>query len=272
MWVHNNGLRIPRDTAGVGVAQYASAQDSDNDARQLFEAGQVLYESGEFEQAGRMFERSYALSQRTSLLYNAYLAYRDGQFQVEAARVLRQYLDQPDAQDRARLAPRLEALERANARGAAAEPEVSGGAEPTAPPEEQPEEQHSESPSTPVDRESPSSGRSPLGPVLVGAGGVVLVVGGVMGIMATKDANTLEDRCVNFVCSPDDIGLRDRSQRRGNASTALLVGGGVTAAIGVLVWVLSGRDDEESEVTANRPRLDFGCDGQGCAAAVRGTF
>jgi tetratricopeptide (TPR) repeat protein len=98
----------------------AEAQERDEDARQIFQAAQLLYEDGEFEQAGRMFERAYELSQRTSLLYNAYLAYRDGQMQADAARVLRQYLDQPDAQDRERLTPRLAALERANAEGGVA--------------------------------------------------------------------------------------------------------------------------------------------------------
>ncbi len=237
----------------------AEAQQRDEDARQIFQAAQLLYEDGEFEQAGRMFERAYELSQRTSLLYNAYLAYRDGQMQADAARVLRQYLDQPDAQDRERLTPRLAALERANAEGAVAPDAVSE------PPVE------ASSSEDPGDADASESSPNVAGPVLVSAGGAMLAVGAVMGVLASKDADTLADRCVDFVCSPDDRSLHDRSQRRGNAGTALLIGGGVSAVAGVILWiVMGGGDDADAEPA--RARLDLGCDGRGCAAAVRGTF
>jgi hypothetical protein len=98
----------------------------------------------------------------------------------------------------------------------------------------------------------------------------MLAVGAVMGVLASKDADTLADRCVDFVCSPDDRSLHDRSQRRGNAGTALLIGGGVSAVAGVILWIVMGGDDADAEPA--RARLDLGCDGQGCAAAVRGTF
>lgn len=245
----------------------AEAQERDDDARQIFQAAQVLYEDGEFEQAGRMFERAYELSQRTSLLYNAYLAYRDGQMQTDAARVLRQYLDQPDAQDRERLTPRLAALERANAEAEASpqtegEPAVEGSAAGAGSPE----------PSTDGPGADGSSESSPnvVGPLLVGAGGAMLAVGAVMGVLASKDADTLAERCTDFVCSPDERSLHDRSQRRGNTSTALLVGGGVSAVAGVILWIVMSGDDADAEPA--RARLDLGCDSRGCAAAVRGTF
>jgi tetratricopeptide (TPR) repeat protein len=240
----------------------AEAQaDRDGDARQLFEAAQLLYDDGEFEQAGRMFERAYELSNRTSLLYNAYLAYRDGQMQVDAARVLRQYLDLPDAQDRDRLTPRLEALERANAEAASAPTQEPGAAD---------TQTSAVGTEAPEDTTESSSSPNVVGPLLVGAGGAMLAVGAVMGVLANKDADTLSDRCENFVCSADDRSLHDRSQRRGNASTALLIGGGVSAVAGVVLWIVMGRGDDDAEPA--RARFDLGCDGQGCAAAVRGTF
>ena len=244
----------------------AQAQERDDDARQTFQAAQVLYEDGAFEQAGRMFERAYELSHRTSLLYNPYLAYRDGPMQTDAARVLRQYLDQPDAQDRERLTPRLAALERANAEAEASpqaegEPAVDGFASGDGSPEPS-----ADAPGTDGSSESPNV----VGPLLVGAGGAMLAVGAVMGVLANKDADTLAERCTDFVCSPDERSLHDRSQRRGNASTALLVGGGVSAVAGVILWIVMGGADADAEPA--RARLDLGGDGRGCAAAVRGTF
>ncbi len=269
---------------GVVRAQAADApSDRDQDARQLFQAAQVLYTDGDFERAGQMFESAYELSGRTQMLYNAYLAYRDGQMHADAQRVLGQYLDQPDAQNRHQLEARLAALQRA-----AEESERSGASEETraesvassddpgdsgeVPATATPEEAASD---TDVTHElEGTSGRSAVGPVVVGAGAALLIVGGVMGIMATKDANTLAERCVGTLCSPDDIGLRDQSRRRGNASTALLVGGGLTAALGAVLWALRGRAaDTEGDASASvRPRVDVGCNGHSCAALVRGNF
>jgi tetratricopeptide (TPR) repeat protein len=253
----------------VCLPAMAEAQERDADARRIFEAAQVLYEDGEFQQAGRMFERAYEFSQRTSLLYNAYLAYRDAQMQADAARTLRLYLDRPDAQDRERLTPRLAALERANAAGTATPPNLGDAPPPDGVPVDRVAASGSSDESvTPVETDEDDPSPNLAGPLLVSAGGAALAVGVVMGVLATNDADALGDRCVDFVCSPDARSLRDRSQRRGNASTALLVGGGVSAVAGVILWFVLRDHDEEPA----RARLDVGCTGQGCSAAVRGSF
>jgi len=55
----------------AGAATSAAAQDSrDDEARALFDAGEIAYSDGRFEDAEGYFRRSYELSGRTELLYN----------------------------------------------------------------------------------------------------------------------------------------------------------------------------------------------------------
>src|SRR5262245_26705132 len=96
----------PTETMEQSTA--TDADMTDQQARGHFRLGRELYSQGRFADAAKEFEIAYGLSGRGSLLYNVYLAYRDAQDTVNAARALRGYLTAvADAPDRPHLEARL---------------------------------------------------------------------------------------------------------------------------------------------------------------------
>src|SRR5690606_17209085 len=76
----------------LGATQGVRAQDinsqDDATAKAHFDAGSGHYTAGRFDEAGAEFMKAYELSKRPKLLFNAYLAFRDGGNDVWAAKVL----------------------------------------------------------------------------------------------------------------------------------------------------------------------------------------
>ena len=108
--------------AGPALAQQPSEAPSESvglgpdeeEARAHFNLAQLQYRRGRFLDAATEFEAAYALSPRAELLYNIYIAYRDGGDLDSAARSLRRLLESdplPRTLDREHLGARLEALE-----------------------------------------------------------------------------------------------------------------------------------------------------------------
>lgn len=93
-----------------------SAQDSEAIARAQFRLGEAYLLEGRFVEAGAAFESAYKASGRAALLYNAYVAYRDGQELERAAEALRAYLAADPSQDTSLMRGRLAALEEEIAR------------------------------------------------------------------------------------------------------------------------------------------------------------
>lgn len=52
-------------------------QLADEQARAHFRVGQSMYDAGRFAEAAHEFEEAFRLSQRSELLFNAYVAFRD---------------------------------------------------------------------------------------------------------------------------------------------------------------------------------------------------
>jgi hypothetical protein len=94
----------------LSPASITSAQD-DRRARLHFESGASYYESGEYEDALREFQRAYELSRRPQLLFNISLCYQNlGDFERAAAYLERYLNEAPDVENRANLEIRLRRL------------------------------------------------------------------------------------------------------------------------------------------------------------------
>lgn len=90
------------------------------------------------------------------------------------------------------------------------------------------------------------------GIVLVSFGGAALAVGGVFGGLAFSAVSSAKGVCKGDVCpasASDDI---DRSKTFGNVSTGLFIGGGVVAAVGVVLTIVApgGKKGDEGKETA----------------------
>ena len=234
------------------VADDGTGAERDGDARLLFELATRHYNRGEFDQAADAYRRSYEASARPQLLYNMYLAYRDGGRSAEAASALRRYLSEVDDEDieadRELLEGRLAVLEEAAAREADEQVDHEEGVTP----------EHQEPP--PVETRGVAIG----GVVLASVGGAALVVGIVTGVMASGVESDLESACTNMVCPSEFAGDIERGQRLARTTDAILFGGAALAVGGVL-WMLIGRSDGDSNVSAS-------CDGVGCMLQARGEF
>jgi tetratricopeptide (TPR) repeat protein len=123
-----------------GQASQAGSSDGpaeayDQEARTLFQAGTMAYSDGRFEEAMRLFEKSYELSRRPSLLFNIASAAERLRMEAEAVAAYEKYLEQvQDAPNRKFVESRLEVLRRQLERQASQEQAAAQGAEPTAVP------------------------------------------------------------------------------------------------------------------------------------------
>ncbi len=101
--------RVPTNEA----TDSGAGGDEEERAMRLFRAGQALYEAGEFVRAAEAFEEAYRIASRPLLLFNAYVAWRDGGRFERAASALRAYLETTPSNEAGRgaLERRLSRLE-----------------------------------------------------------------------------------------------------------------------------------------------------------------
>ena len=96
---------------GQGIIQMQENQmGNDERAKAHFRVGQSLYDAGRFNEAAEEWEKAFELSQRSELLYNVYVAYRDAASSTDKAiGALRRYLQlgQIEATRRLQLEARL---------------------------------------------------------------------------------------------------------------------------------------------------------------------
>lgn len=95
----------------------------------------------------------------------------------------------------------------------------------------------------PVETDAPkpaSSGKMrTAGLVVAGAGGVMLVAGAVTGLMSKSALSTARDQCRGSKCPESSRSDFDRAKSLATITNVLFVGGGVAAAAGVTLFVVS---------------------------------
>lgn len=237
----------------VGAGRSVHAQDSDDDARTLFEGARIHYDRGEFEEAAESFTSAFDISGRTQLLYNIYLAHRDAGNPGEAAVALRRYLEEMPAEEladqRELLEGRLESLE------------------------SQAAAQTNESESPVVIEDPDDAQRSPAQPetsgpiggvVLLAVGGAAVVAGVVTAIVTSGIEGDLEEACTNMICGPDQQENIDRGKTMALLTDILLIGGATLAVGGALWWILGRSEDSVTPSVA--------CVSDGCRLSVQGSF
>jgi hypothetical protein len=90
---------------------------------------------------------------------------------------------------------------------------------------------------------SPSSPMRTVGFIVGGAGVVGVSVGAVFGLFAMTKNNASKDECnANNVCKPHGKELRDDAQSAGNVSTAFFIAGGVLAAAGLVMVLVTPKE------------------------------
>lgn len=245
----------------------------DEQARSRFRIGQALYNEGRFLEAAREFESSYELSNRSSLLFNAYLSYRDAGRLDDSVRVLERYLGaDPDVEDADRLRQRLAAMrvqlndEQERARAEQAERERLEAEQERLERERIRAERDAE-----LARERARRAEQGLNPIgyIVGGIGLSIVAGGaVAGGIARNRVSDLEDNCPNDRCALtfNLESKRDSADRAILTADILLATGIAVTAVGIGLLFLK----RSTESTA--PDVSFGCGPNGCNAEMRVGF
>ncbi len=107
---------------------------------------------------------------------------------------------------------------------------------------------------------------SPIGPIVMAAGGALLIAGFSIGGVALAQDGDFAARCPDrSACDASLQADYDGARALATAGDALWIAGALTAAAGlVLTFVLTD--------TADSPSASLRCGPVGCAASVRGTF
>ena len=159
----------------------AQETEADVEARNLFVAGQNAFGNGFYARAVDFFERAYALSHRSGLLYNiAFAADRD-RSDARALEAYRAYLAaEPETERRAEVEARIAFLEAAQA----------------PPPEPEP---FAEAPEVEIAADAPQSdsggGFHPAGIATLVGGGVLLASFGVFATLSELEDQRLASSC-----------------------------------------------------------------------------
>jgi hypothetical protein len=264
--------------AEAGVIDMGGSM-TDQEAKAHFKVGKSLYEAGRFAEAAVEWEQAFTLSKKTELLYNVYVAYRDASDLPKAIDALQRYLDsaQVDPDTRINLQARLRAMQDASSRApgpppvAAPAPQVAASTPASAEPAPV---VASPAPAQPAPRTTePNADHSVAPYVLLGAGGTLLAVGVVTGIVASNKIAKIEDHCMNNICDAGyDLDGRRHDARGWRTATIVLAGVGVaTAGVGaVLLLLRGGTSEREPRASALSPAL--GCGPGGCFGSIRGRF
>lgn len=242
-----------------GLIQMQEAEMGDDQrAKAHFRVGTTLYDAGRFNEAAEEWQKAFELSHRAELLYNVYVAYRDAASSNDKAiEALRRYLElgQIEPTRRIQLEARLKAAEEAQAE----QNTQSTAAEPTPDPALQ------------TSTSDAPAGQSKVLPiVLMGAGGALLVVSVITGLMVNGVESDLEDSCPGDRC-PDSVDL-DGKRSTGNTLIAVnavtAITGVLSLGTGIVLYILAGKSETPPAPTA----LNFGCTIDGCGGQFRGQF
>lgn len=248
-----------RQVSAQDAAAEAQAR-ADEEARVHFRLGVAYHDSGRFAEAAGEFAQAYELSKRPKLLYNLFLAYRDGGNIAAAADALERYLSlEQDVPERDKLTARLEALQRILAENPSARAEPAPAAQEQEP-KAAPEPLDAAQPASPVAAGTERNPWHKYAPwVTMGTGVALAGVGAGLGAVALSDYKT----CESDGCTADAL---SSGQTKARAADAMLFGGVAVAATGVVLYFVLPRERQVKTVAG------FACAPGACAASVRHRF
>lgn len=218
--------------AAPGIAR-AQVDSRDDEARALFTAGHTAFEDGRFADALPDFQRAYDLSHRPELLYNIGQCHEHLRHDSEAVAAFESYLAAvPDAPNRRVLEARIAVL-RGSSDEAATDPSADAQPEPLAerpPPDVTPAAEVAPAPSS-------SASPGPVGPILIGVGAAVAVVGAILVGVAFADIGSVQSASEVPYSS-----VREADQRapiESGVGWAALAVGLAVATVGIVVLATS---------------------------------
>jgi hypothetical protein len=113
----------------------------------------------------------------------------------------------------------------------------------TGPREEDPP--HDETPST-------NGGISPIGPIVLGVGGALIVAGLVLGGVALSSDSDFEDMCpTRMNCAESSRSTYDNATTLAGIADGMWIGGAVIGAVGLVLTFVLDDDTSELETAAN---------------------
>jgi len=200
---------VPPEVAGDPAAQFDQAE--------------TLYREGRYEEAIEILEALVEAYPEPILRFNLGRAYESAGLLDPAIAAYRQYLEAaPDAPDRASVEARVDRLEA----------RIPGELEPEPVP-------------APVEAPTPSDTAPSVAPrlnptpwIIAGAGGAVLIAGGVLGGLSLARASEAEDSGTNQVRAVD---AQDEARTFGRVSTGALIVGGALLVAGVTWGIVVSR-------------------------------
>ncbi|MBX3271239.1 MAG: tetratricopeptide repeat protein [Sandaracinaceae bacterium] len=239
----------------VGLATRAQAQDAQvEEARQIFDQAEADFHGARYPEAATGYRRAYELLRDAGrptaplILYNLGLALERAGREAEAIDAFQRFVDDAIARDEDTQSKILEA------RGRLVTLRARASSSPS--PAERP-----------VGSSSSSGGISPVGPILLGAGGALVVTGLVLGGVALGSDGDVGAMCPSRdACDPSLRSQHEDAQTLALVGDVLWIGGAVVAATGlVLTFVLTEGGGESATAAVS-------CGPTGCHAGVRGTF
>jgi tetratricopeptide (TPR) repeat protein len=240
---------LPRDATG----QVRAPSEPRQDPRALLQQADSAYDVRDYERALSLYRRAYEQLRDPSILFNVGRMLEALSRWSDAADTWALYLERlPDAPNRAETE---RAIREARARIRSA-PEVA------TPVARSVSSSRVAPPALPAPS-APSAPRGGVGPwILVGVGGAAAVTGAVFtGLYASSvaelngPAHCTPDGQGRFDCDPSAVTIRDRAVLQGTVG-AIALGAGGAAAVGGLLWWITGRSAEATVVVA--PRADGG--------------
>ena len=215
-----------------------SADRRDEEARNLFHAGEVAFGDGRFESALDYFQRAYELSGRGAMLYNIASAADRLRRDRDALEAFERYLREvPEAGNRAQVEARIAVLREAIARAESAEASAHVAPEPT---------------TETVPPEEPASSSPAVGAwVLLAAGAAIAVGGGVSLGLAAADVASVEHAPPDTEWSTvaDAFGRSEAESIAG----AILLGVGGAAMVAGIVWAVLPSSESASVTVSVSP-------------------
>lgn len=235
--------RTTPTSAGASSADEGSEAEAETLSDQAVEA----FGNRDYETSIELFEQAYALNSNPNYLFNIGRVYEEKGDLRQAVAHYQRFVAQPgvDLESREAATARLKVLREALAQLEDEEPEPEEPTGTATPPG--PDEPVDTGPrQTPRDRKR---GQRIAGYVLLGAGGASLIVGGILGGVATSTASDADD--AEFV--DDTLRMRDDARRQARAADAMFITGGVLAAGGlVLVLTTLGTKKKENGAASSR--------------------